>query len=81
MEFYYYGLFSIFAIVVAMMIVDPNVGLYIDLIVKNASVQFRKFKWIMLNNPDNPIVRWMIWRRSYKIAEQLQKEMKDRGDV
>lgn len=81
MEFYYYGLFSIFAIIVVMMIVDPNVGLYINLISKNISVQFRRFKWIMLNNPDNPIVRWMIWRRSYKMAEQLRKEMEDRGDV
>lgn len=81
MEFYYYSLFSIFTIIVVMMIVDPNVGLYINLLSKNASIQFRKFKWIMLNNPDNPIVRWMIWRRSYRMAEQLRKEMEDRGNV
>lgn len=81
MELYYYGVFSVFAIVLALMIVDPNVGLYIDLLFKNVSVQFRRFKWIMFNHPDNPIVRWMIWRRSYKMAEQLRKEMEKRGDV
>jgi hypothetical protein len=81
MGFYYYGLFSIFAIVVVLMIVDPNVGLYIDLIYKNVSVQFRRLKWVLFNHPDNPFVRWMIWRRSYKIAEQLRKEMEDRGNV
>lgn len=81
MEIYYYTVFSIFAIILALMVVDPNVGLYIDLLFKNISVQFRKFKWILFNSPDNPIVRWMIWRRSYKMAEQLRKEMENRGDV
>jgi len=75
MEIYYYTVFSIFAIILALMVVDPNVGLYIDLLFKNFSVQFRKFKWILFNSPDNPIVRWMMWRRSYRLAEELQKEL------
>lgn len=31
-------------------------------------------KWIILNDPRNPIVKYLIWKRSFKLAEQLQKE-------
>ena len=42
-----------------------------------AVVRFRKWKWWILNNPKNPIVRYFITRRSHKMAEELLKQLKD----
>jgi hypothetical protein len=39
-----------------------------------ARVQYEKAKWWILHNPANPIVKYLIWRRSIKLAEELMKE-------
>jgi hypothetical protein len=41
--------------------------------------QYEKTKWMILHDPRNPIVRWNIERRSYKLAKELQKELKDKS--
>lgn len=30
--------------------------------------------WWLKNNPRNPIVKYLMWRRSLKLAESIQKE-------
>jgi hypothetical protein len=40
-----------------------------------ARVQYEKTKWWILHNPANPIVKYLMWRRSIKIAEELMKEL------
>jgi hypothetical protein len=39
-----------------------------------ARVQYEKVKWWALHNPANPLIKYLIWRRSMKIAKELQKE-------
>jgi len=43
-------------------------------------LQYEKLKWWVLYNPDNPIVRWNMHRKSMKMAEELMKEMKNGMD-
>lgn len=38
-------------------------------------VQYEKTKWWILHNPANPIVKYLMWRRAYKIAKELQDEL------
>jgi hypothetical protein len=40
-----------------------------------ARVQYEKTKWWILHNPANPIVKYIMWRRAYKLAEELQREL------
>jgi len=40
-----------------------------------ARVQYEKVKWWALHNPANPLIKYLIWRRSMKIAKELQKEL------
>ena len=40
-----------------------------------ARVQYEKVKWWAVHNPANPIVKYLMWRRAYKLAEELQKEI------
>jgi hypothetical protein len=39
-----------------------------------------KTKWWILYNPENPIIKYMIRRNSYKLAKQLQKEFKNESE-
>jgi hypothetical protein len=38
-------------------------------------LNYEKQKWWLLNNPRNPIVKYLMWRRAYKLAKELQREL------
>ena len=80
MEPLYYVWFLIFALILYLITVDKNVAQYYILITKIARLWFAKTKWWILYNPSNPIVRYMIWRRSFKMAKKLQKSIKKYHD-
>ena len=44
-----------------------------------ARVQYEKVKWWIVHSPDNIIVRWLIHRRSMKLAEELMKEFDEKN--
>jgi hypothetical protein len=71
---YYYTLFAIFTIISVMIVVDPNVGRYITLLISILGIRYEKTKWWLLHNPSNPIVKYMMWRRAWKMAEEFRKE-------
>jgi hypothetical protein len=37
-------------------------------------LQYEKLKWLLLYNPRNPVVKYLMWRKSMKMAEELMKE-------
>lgn len=80
---YYYSLFIVTAIIIALMVIDPNVGVWIDLQFKLLVVRIRSLYYLILLHPRNPISRWQMERRIEKLTNQLQKEMKEKenGDV
>jgi hypothetical protein len=78
MEVYYYTLFSIFAIILALMVVDPNVGIAISLASKFVSISFQRVFWLIQYHPKNPITNWIMWRRHLKIAKDLENEFKSK---
>ena len=44
-----------------------------------ARVQYEKTKWWIVHNPANPIVKYFIWKRSNKLAEELMRELESRN--
>ena len=72
---YYYFSFFLCGIVAYLILSDPNILKAIELILKLTSVQYQKIKWMILNDPRNPIVKYLIWRRSYKIAKEIESEL------
>ena len=42
-------------------------------------LQCEKIKWIVLNDPRNPIIKYLMWKRSYKLAKEIQDEMERRS--
>ena len=75
---YYYTLFTVFAIIVTMMIVDPNVADYIYLIGKIIKVNLERFYWMIRFHPailTSPIGKWWMMRKYMRTAEKLAQEL------
>ena len=73
MEYYYICLF-LFAIIAYFIITDDSVARSFYYVFKLLKFEYGKIKWWTLNNPRNPIVKYFIWRRSMKLAKELEKE-------
>jgi hypothetical protein len=69
----------IFACIAYLIITDPSIAKAVTLLSQMMKFQFDKTKWVIMNNPRNPIVRWNMERRAYKLAKELQDEMERRS--
>jgi len=75
---YYYSLFTAFAIIITMMILDPNVGEYIVLLTKIVKSKLERIYWMIRFHPvifSSPIGRWWMMRKYMKEIESLRKEL------
>jgi len=72
----YYIWFAVFAIIAYAIVTDNSIARACYMLTQLARVQYEKTKWWILHNPANPLVKWLIWRRSYKLAKELEKEFK-----
>lgn len=73
---YYYATFSVFAILCYMIVVDKNVGIFIDLMIRFAWVQVKRAWWIVRFHPINPIPRWTLKWRVERMTRELEKKLK-----
>jgi hypothetical protein len=73
-----YLYFIIFALFVYIIVTDDSVVSAFVLITRMIRFQYEKTKWWLIHNPANPVVKYMIWRRSMKLAKELEKELNDR---
>ncbi len=76
----YYLWLIIFAIFVYLVITDLSIAQLIVICSQWWRLQYEKLKWWLLHNPQNPVVKYLMWRRSMKMAEELMKEMNDGMD-
>jgi hypothetical protein len=72
----YYFWFGIFIFVFYLVATDDSVAYAVTLVSKILRFQYEKQKWWLLHNPANPIVKHLMWRRSLRIAKELEKEFK-----
>ncbi len=80
---YYYTLFTVFAVILTMMIVDPNVSDYIYLINKLVVSKFKRLYWMIRFHPfifSNPIGQWWMMRKHMRTAEELAQEFSKKQD-
>jgi hypothetical protein len=79
MDASYYIWFIVFVVVVYFIATDESIFTAFDYLIRLAKFQFEKTKWMILHDPRNPIVRWIMWKRAYKLAKELQDEMERRS--
>jgi len=72
----YYFWFGIFIFVFYLVATDDSVAYAVTLVSKILRFQYEKQKWWLLHDPANPIVKHLMWRRSLRIAKELEKEFK-----
>jgi hypothetical protein len=80
---YYYSLFTIFAIIVTMMIIDQNVGDYIVLLTKLIKSKAERLYWMIRFHPvifSSPIGKWWMMRKHMRTAEKLAQELSKKQD-
>jgi hypothetical protein len=69
-----YVYFVIFFCIAYLIVTDQSVARGFYMLTQLARVEYEKVKWWILHNPANPIVKYLIWRRSMKIAEEMMKD-------
>lgn len=75
-----YIYFIIFFCIAYLIVTDQSVARAFYMLTQLAQVQYEKTKWWILHNPANPIVKYLIWRRSNQLARELMKELNSKDD-
>lgn len=70
MSLYYTSLICVFAIVLALMVIDPNVGVFIDLQVKNLWVQIKRTYYLITIGTVVKINNWKLRREIEKMRRE-----------
>lgn len=83
---YYYSLFTLFVIILTMMVIDPNVSQYIVLLSKSAKLNVERMVWMIRFHPailSSPIGRWWMMRKYMRTVKELSQELsqKDQDGV
>jgi hypothetical protein len=75
-----YTYLIIFAFLVYLILTDANASRFILLLSQLIRIQYLKAKWWIQYSPTNPVVRYLMWRRSWKLAKELQEEFSKNQD-
>ena len=72
----FYVWFLIFACIGYLIVTDASVARLFVLLTGLVRIKYEQIKWFLLHNPANPLVKFMIHRRSLRLAKELEKEFK-----
>lgn len=75
----YYIFLTLFAVAVYFIATDESIAAAFYYGTKLAKSYYERQKWWLLNNPRNPIVKYLMWRRSNQLAKELMKELESRN--
>jgi hypothetical protein len=70
---------GVFLIIGYFVVTDKSLATFLVLTQQRIKLEYEKLKWKIMQSPDNPIVKYMIWRRSIKLAEELRKELNEKN--
>ena len=70
-----YAWFALFGVILYVIAVDENVAKAVDYVITPTKNNFRKQWWWMTNDPRNPNVKYLMWRRSMKLAKELKAKI------
>ena len=75
----FYIWFIIFSCIGYLIVTDASVARLFVLLTGLVRVQYEKIKWYIQYSPDNPLVKFMIHRRSLRIAKELMEEFEEKN--
>ena len=68
-------LLGMFAVVAYIIVTDDRAAAAFLYVSKLANTQIKRHWWWLTNNPRNPVVKYMIYRRSLRLAKELMVEI------
>jgi len=69
-------LFGLFAAVAYFILTDENVAAAFVYVTRLAKAYIDRQYWWLMNNPSNPVVKYLIYRRSLKTAKRMLESIK-----
>ena len=68
-------LLGIFAVVAYIIVTDERAAAAFLYAIKLANTEIKRHWWWLTNNPRNPVVKYIIYRRSLRLAKELMAEI------
>lgn len=68
-------LFGLFAVVAYFIVTDESVAAAFYYVIKLVSTNIRLRWWWLTNNPANPVVKYLTYRRSMRLAKELMEKI------
>ena len=75
MDSYHIIIFGSFAVAAYFIFTDDRVAAAFYYAIKLVNAYIKREIWWLTNNPRNPVVKYMIYRRSLRIAKELMVEI------
>lgn len=67
----------VFLLALYLIITEESISIAFYYTIKIIRFNYEKQKWWLLHNPRNPIVKYFMWRRSYKLAKEIRKQLEE----
>ena len=74
----YYTWFIVFAVVAYFIVADESVAAAFYYVLKLVKAYIQRQWWWIIHNPKNPVVKYLMWRRSMKLAKELMDEYENK---
>lgn len=71
--------FLIFFCIGYLIVTDNSIARAFYMLSQLVKFQYQKIKWWILHNPANPINKYLMWRRSMKLAKELMDELAEKS--
>ena len=71
----HYILFALFAVAAYFIVTDESVAAAFFYVTKLAKAYIERQWWWLLHNPRNPVVKYLMHRRSLKMAEEIMRQI------
>ena len=81
MDSFHMVLFGLFAIAIYFIVTDESVAAAFYYVTRLAEAYIQRQFWWITHNPRNPIVKYLIYRRSLKMAEELMREINTKEET
>jgi len=76
-----YILFALFAVVMYFIVTDESVAAAFYYVIKLGNSYIQRQWWWLKHNPRNPVVKYLIYRRSLKMAEELMRQINTKEET
>jgi hypothetical protein len=67
--------FALFAVVMYFVVTDESIAAAFYYVIKLGQGYIQRQWWWLLHNPRNPVIKYLIYRRSLKMAEEIMRQI------